>query len=295
MLKMVLPSGSLQKGTMEMFEKADLSISVPDSRSYEATIDDRRIAMVRWMRPQEIPIYIQEGLFDLGIAGYDWIAERGCLNDVEMVAKLKYSKQSNQPVRIVVAVAESADINDVTDIKPGSKITTEYVGITKDYFVSLGIPVKVEFSYGTTEAKVPEIADVAVELTESGSSLRANRLKIVGTIMESSTMLVANKDSWNNPEKRRHIDDVVTLLLGALDARGQALVKMNVHQRHLDAIISVLPSMKTPTVSRLFGDKSDYLAVESVVEKVSINVLIPQLKGAGAEDIIELPIAKVIR
>ncbi len=295
MLRLVLPSGSLQKGTTEMFEHADLGISTPDSRCYEATIDDPRVEMVRWMRPQEIPLYVSEGLFDVGIAGYDWIVEQGCKESVELVTKLNYSKQTNRPVRIVVAISESEDINSVEEIRPGSKVTTEYVGLSKEYFKQLGIPVKVEFSYGATEAKIPEIAQVAVELTESGSSLRANRLKIIGTIMESSTMFIANKVSWNDPVKRKHIEDLVTLLLGTLDARGKVLIKMNVCESCLDAIMTVLPSMKTPTVSQLFGGRTGYLAVESVVEKSTINVLIPKLKAIGAEDIIELPICKVIR
>jgi len=295
LLKLVLPSGSLQKGTVELFEAAGLAISTPDDRSYEAFIDDPRIAVVRWMRPQEIPVYVGEGLFDLGIGGYDWIVERGCEDQVVQAAKLSYSRRTNRPVRLVVAVAENSPVQKPSDIKPGSKVTTEYVNIAKKYFADLGIPVKVEFSFGTTEAKVPEIADVLVELTESGSSLRANRLRVIDTIMESSTTLMANKDSWNDPEKRRYIDDLVTLLLGVLDARGRVLIKMNVARRHLEAVLAVLPSMKMPTISRLYNGKDEYCAVESVVDKAGINVLIPRLKQAGAEDILEIPISKVIR
>jgi ATP phosphoribosyltransferase len=294
MLKLVLPSGSLQKGTIDLFAAAELGISMPDTRSYDATVDDYRISSVRWMRPQEIPIYVSQGLFDLGIGGYDWIVERGCEDQVEIVAKLSYSKQTNKPVRLVVAVANSSGINTPQEIKPGSRVTTEYVKIAQRYFEQLGLPVHVDFSYGTTEAKVPEIADVVVELTESGSSLRANDLKIVDTIMESSTVLMANKDSWNDPQKRCHIDDLVTLLLGVLYARGKVLMKMNVAKAKLNAVLEVLPSMKTPTISSLSGDREEYCAVESVVEKNGINLLIPRLKAAGAEDIIELPISKVI-
>lgn len=295
MLKLALPSGSLQKGTIEMFEAADLSISTPDARCYEATIDDYRISRVRWMRPQEIPVYVGEGLFDIGIGGYDWVLERGCENDVEVIMNLNYSKQSHRPVRLIVAVSETSGIEKPSDIKPGSKVTTEYVAIATRYFEKIGIPVKIDFSFGTTEAKVPEIADVAVELTESGSSLRANHLKIIDTVMESSTVLMANKESWGNPEKRRHINDLVTLVQGVLEARGKVLMKMNVSQAALEAVLAILPSMKQPTISQLSGGKQIYYAVESVVEKAGINTLIPNLKAAGAEDIIEIPIAKVIR
>lgn len=295
MLKLALPSGSLQKPTQEIFAAADLNISTPDARCYEATIDDHRISMVRWMRPQEIPLYVAEGRFDLGIGGFDWVVERGCVDAVEVVMKLNYSKRSNHPVRLVVVVSETSSIQSVTDIKPGSRVTTEYVEITRQHFEKLGIPVKIDFSFGTTEAKVPEIADVAVELTESGSSLRANHLKIIDTIMESSTVLIANKQSWNDPEKHREIMDLTTLLQGVLAARGKVLIKMNIAQAHLEDVLKMLPSMKNPTISQLSGGQSVYYAVESVVEKAGINKLIPQLKSAGAEDILEIPIAKVIR
>lgn len=295
MLKLALPSGSLQKGTIEMFEAADLSISTPDARCYEATIDDYRISCVRWMRPQEIPVYVGEGLFDIGIGGYDWVLERGCENDVEVIMNLNYSKQSHRPVRLVVAVSETSGIEKPTDIQPGSKVTTEYVAIATKYFERIGIPVKIDFSFGTTEAKVPEIADIAVELTESGSSLRANHLKVIDTVMESSTVLMAHKESWQNPEKRHHINDLVTLIQGVLEARGKVLMKMNVSQVSLEAVLAILPSMKQPTISQLSGGQQIYYAVESVVEKAGINTLIPNLKAAGAEDIIEIPISKVIR
>ena len=296
MLKLALPTGSLQKPTLDMFAAAELSITTPNSRCYEAFIEDPRVSCVRWLRPQEIPVYVADGLFDLGIAGYDWVLERGCKDRVQIVTKLPYSRGSNRPVRIVVAVSEDADeIKTAADIKPGSKVTTEYVEITKEYFAKLGIPVKVEFSFGTTEAKVPEIADVAVELTESGSSLRANRLKIVDTIVESSTVLIANPETWENEDKRQCVNDLVTLLLGALDARGRVLRKMNVAKANLDKVLQVLPAMKAPTVSQLVGGETEYLAVETVVDKNGINLLIPQLKKAGAEDIIELPISKIIK
>lgn len=295
MLKLVLPSGSLQQGTMALFEAADLSIITPDARSYEAAIEDPRVSIVRWMRPQEIPLYVAEGLFDMGIGGYDWVLERGCEDRVHIAAKLNFSRKSNRPVSLVVAVAEGSPVKVATDIKPGSRVATEYVAISRQYFERLGIPVRIDFSFGTTEAKIPEIADVVVELTESGSSLRANHLRIVDTVMESSTVLMVNKDSWGDARKRQDIEDLLTLLLGALDARGRVLMKMNVARCRLEAVLEVLPSMKTPTIAQLSGEKSDYCAVESVVQKAGINVLIPKLKAAGAEDIIELPITKLFR
>lgn len=296
MLKLALPTGSLQKPTLDMFAAAELTVTTPNSRCYEAFIEDPRVSCVRWLRPQEIPIYVADGLFDLGIAGYDWVLERGCRDKVQIITKLPYSRGSNRPVRLVVAVSEDAkEIKTAADIKPGSKITTEYVQIAKEYFAKLGIPVKVEFSFGTTEAKVPEIADAAVELTESGSSLRANRLKIVDTIIESSTVLIVNPDTWENKEKRQCVNDLVTLLLGALDARGRVLMKMNVAKANLDKVLQVLPAMKAPTVSQLVGGENEFLAVETVVDKSGINLLIPRLKKAGAEDIIELPISKIIK
>jgi len=295
LLKLVLPSGSLQKGTIDLFDAANLCISTPDARCYEATIDDHRIALARWMRPQEIPLYVSEGLFDLGIGGYDWVLEQGCADKVEIVAKLNYSRQSNRPVKLIVAVSEKSGINSPADLVAGSRVTTEYVGIANSYFAKLGKPMKIDFSFGTTEAKIPEIADILVDLTESGSSLRANNLKVIDTIMESSTVLMANKASWNDPQKRPYINDLETLLLGVLNARGKVLVKMNVARADLEAVLVVLPSMKTPTISQLCGGPVEYCAIESVVEKNSINVLIPRLKAAGAEDIIEIPISKVIR
>ena len=294
MLNIVLPSGSLQGPTTELFAAAGLAITAADSRSYEASIDDPRASMVRWMRPQEIPVYVAEGLFDIGIGGYDWIEERQCQDSVEVVAKFSYSRQTNRPVRLVVAVAKDAPMQSAKDILPGSRITTEYVEITRKYFASLGIPVKIEFSYGATEAKIPEIADVAVELTESGSSLRANGLKIIDTVMESSTVLMVNKASWADPTKRQPIEELLSLLNGTLAARNKVLLKMNVPMDSLDAVLDVLPSMKNPTISKLAGGDVDYWAVESVVEKSTLNVLIPQLKAANAEGILELPIAKII-
>jgi ATP phosphoribosyltransferase len=295
MLKLVLPTGSLEKPTFEMFEGANLPVTTLSSRSYQAKIDDPRISEVRLMRPQEIPLYVGEGLFDLGISGLDWVIERDCVDKVVQVADLAYSRGSNKPVRIVVAVAEDSPIERPEDIPAGSKITTEYVNLTKKYFDSLNIPVRVEFSYGTTEAKVPEICDVAVELTEKGETLRANNLKIIGEVATSCTKLIANKESYQDPEKRAAIDELKTLLLGTLDARGKVLLKLNVKGELLDGIIEAIPAMKAPTVSKLLTSESEYYAVESVVQRAGINLLIPQLKRLGAEDILEIPISKIIK
>ena len=294
MLNIVLPSGSLQKPTAELFSAAGLGLTTTDSRSYEASIDDPRSAKVRWMRPQEIPLYVAEGLFDIGIGGYDWIQERRCEDEIIVVNSLAYSRQTSRPVRLVIAVSEDAPWEKASDIPANSKVTTEYVEISRRYFDKLGIPVKIDFSFGATEAKVPEIADVAVELTESGSSIRANRLKIIDTVMESSTVLMANKNAWHHPEKRPKIEEIRTLLLGTLDVRTKVLLKMNVPTESLEEVLSILPSMKNPTISKLAGGESEYWAVESVVERSAINVLLPQLKAAKAEGILELPIAKII-
>lgn len=295
MLRLALPTGSLQKPTIEMFESADLPISYTDSRCYESSIHDPRVASVRWLRPQEIPIYVAEGRFDLGISGYDWIIERDCKDRLQLLSELPYSRQTNHPVRIVAAVHENSPIQSVNQIPPNSRITTEYVSLTRRYFDKLGIPVQIEFSYGTTEAKVPEMADIAVELTESGSSLRANHLRIIETLLVSSTRLIANPQSWQSSEKRAAIEELLSLLLGAMEARGKVLVKMNVSASNLEKVLQVLPAMKSPTVSQLFGTETEYYAVESVAEKCKINILIPELKKAGATDLIELPITKIVR
>lgn len=295
MLKLLLPTGSLEKPTFEMFEGADLPVIPLGSRSYQAKIDDPRIAEVRLMRPQEIPIYVGEGLFDLGITGLDWVMERDCEDKVVQVADLPYSRGSTRPVRIVVAVAEDSPFQRVEDIPPGSKVTTEYVNLTEKYFRRLNIPVKIEFSYGTTEAKVPEIYDVAVELTEKGETLRANNLRIIGEVAVSTTKLIASKASYHDPAKRAAIEELNTLLQGTLEARGKVLIKLNVRKDHLADVVKAIPAMKAPTISQLMTTAGEYYAVESVVEKAGINVLIPTLKHMGAEDIIELPISKVVR
>jgi ATP phosphoribosyltransferase len=290
MLSLVLPKGSLEEQTILLFKQAALDVKV-DFRDYNPNISDPRISKVKILRPQEIPKFVEEGYFDLGISGLDWINESGA--DVEVIADLPYSKQGSGIVRLVVAVPEGSDIEKPEDIKPQSRVTTEYPNLTEAYFKDLGIPIQAEYSYGASEAKVPEIMDVVIDLTETGTTLRKNRLKIIGTILESSTKLLANKEAWKDKEKRKAIEEIKTLLLGVIEARGKVLLSMNVAEEKLEGLISILPSMKNPTVSKLYN--SGYYALETVVPKGDVNILIPKLKEKGAEDIIEMDITKIVK
>ncbi len=290
MLRIALPKGSLEEQTLLLFKQADLEVK-RGFREYNPSINDPRIQAVKILRPQEIPKYVEDGYFDLGISGLDWVLESGA--DVEVIADLPYSKSGTGLVRLVVAVHEDSDIRDVKDIKRGSRVTTEYPNLTKKYFSDLGIPVGIHYSYGASEAKVPELMDVVIDLTETGSTLRMNRLKIIGTIIESSTKLLANKASWWDKKKRKAMEEIRTLLLGVIEARGKVLLSMNVPESKLEEVIKILPAMKTPTVSKLYG--SGYYAIETVAEKKDVNILIPKLKDKGAEDILEIDIAKIVR
>ena len=290
MITIALPKGSLEAQTLQVFKEADLEVRRTD-RDYNPRIDDPRIGKVKILRPQEIPLYVQMGYFDLGISGVDWVEESGA--DVVEVANLSYSKTGEGNVKIVVAVHRDEPIEDVTAIRPGSRVTTEYPRITKRFFDDLGIPVRLFPSYGASEAKVPDLMDVVVDLTETGSTLRKNGLKIVGEIMESHTALLANRDSLRDPEKHLEIDEIATLLMGVIEARRQALLTMNVPAAALERVIEVLPAMKRPTLSRLHG--IDYFSIQTVVQKGLVNGLIPALKAAGAEDILEIPITKIVR
>ncbi|MHC1565546.1 MAG: ATP phosphoribosyltransferase [Candidatus Syntropharchaeales archaeon] len=290
MIDIALPKGSLEVATLTLFKEADLEIKKTE-RDYNPRIIDPRIGKVKVLRPQEIPKYIQDGYFDLGISGQDWVKETGA--DVVEVATLNYSKQSSGGVKIVIAVPEEEDISSSKEIPPGSRISTEYPRITAEFFKDLGIPVEIFFSYGATEAKVPDLMDVIVDLTETGSTLRKNGLKIIDTLLESSTVLIANKASWDDPDKRKEIEEIRTLLLGVIEARGKVLLTMNVAANKLDHLIDSLPSMKTPTISKLYH--ADYYAVETVVDKQEVNILIPKLKSLGAEDILEMNISKIVR
>jgi len=290
MLKLVLPKGSLEKATLELFEAADLKVSRNSAVQYKATIDDPRVIDVRILRPQEIPVYVAEGLFDLGITGRDWIEETS--SQVESLGELKYSKVTSNPVRIIVAVPQDSLYESVSNLPQGVRVSSEYPELTKRFFADKGISADIKLSYGATEAKVPDIVDCIVDITETGNALRAAGLKIIDTILVSYTEMIANPAAYADPAKAHAMRQLRTLLEGVLDARGKVLVKLNVPSDRLDGVISVLPSMKSPTVNELFGGAG--YAVESVVEKKSINILIPALSDAGATDILELPISKIV-
>ena len=290
MLRLVLPKGSLEPGTLKLFEDADLAVTRASDVDYKAHIDDPRVDEVRILRPQEIPLYVADGMFDLGVTGRDWIEEQDA--DVVSLGELKYSKNSARPANIVLAVAESSSVESVEDLKDGVRVSTEYPRLTRRFFEQHGIEAEITLSYGATEAKIPDIADVVVDLTETGRAFRQARLRIIGTIVSSYTELVANRTAYEDPAKRHAMHQLHTLLQGTLEARDKVLVKLNVGEAQLDDIVELLPSMKSPTVSKLFGE--DGYAVETVVPKSVINTLIPALKDQGATDIIELPLAKIV-
>lgn len=290
MLRLVLPKGSLEKPTLDLFEAADLRVERSSTVDYRASIDDPRIAEVRILRPQEIPTYVAEGLFDLGIAGRDWVEETA--SDVVILGELRYSKASSRPFRIVLAVPQESAYERVDDLPQGVRVSSEYPELTRRYFADHGIEADIRLSHGATEAKVPDIVDCIVDGTETGRALRAAGLKIIGDVLTSYTALVANPAAAADPAKHHAMEQVKTLLDGVMEARGKVLVKLNVSPADLDAVIALLPSMKSPTVSELFG-KGGY-AVETVVAKDTINTLIPALKDAGASDIIEVPLAKIV-
>lgn len=290
MFSIALPKGSLEEQTLQLFREADLEVRRTD-RDYNPRIDDPRIGKVKILRPQEIPTYVEMGYFDMGITGLDWVKESGA--HVKELAKLPYSKTGEGNVRIVVAVHQDENISSIEEIRPDSRVTTEYPVLTKQFFGRIGIPVQLFHSFGASEAKVPDLMDVVVDLTETGTTLRRNGLKIIGEIMESHTLVIANRGSWEIPEKKKQIEEIITLLAGVIDARSNVLLSMNVAGKALETVISALPALKKPTVSQLHG--IDYYSIETVVPKKDVNILIPLLKDAGAEDILEIPIAKIVR
>ncbi|MDQ6781897.1 MAG: ATP phosphoribosyltransferase [Actinomycetota bacterium] len=290
MLRLVLPKGSLEKATLDLFDAADLAVNRSSDVAYRADIDDPRVAEVRILRPQEIPRYVAEGLFDLGITGRDWIEETGA--KVTSLGDLRYSKATARPVNVVLAVAADSPVTEVSGLATGVRVSTEYPELTGRYLRSHGIDAEILLSYGATEAKVPEIADAVVEITETGRALRAAGLRIIETILVSRTELIANPTAHDDPDKRHAMAQLLSLLQGTLVARHRVLLKLNVAASDLDAIIGLVPAMRSPTVSKLFGE--DSYALEAVVPKETINTLIPTLKDHGASDILELPIAKVI-
>ncbi len=290
MLQLVLPKGSLEKSTLQLFSDADLPIQRSSSVDYKGSIDDPRISAVRILRPQEIARYVADGLFDLGITGRDWIEETR--SEVQSLGELHYSKNTARPVNIVVAVPEGSPWEKIQDLPQGVKVSTEYPELTKSFFSENGIEAQIQLSYGATEAKAPEIVDAVVDITETGRALRAAELKVIGTVLTSYTELIANPSSYADPEKRKSMEQIQTLLQGVLEARGKVMVKMNVQKNDLDQVIGILPSMKAPTVNELFGGQG--YAIETVVPKEQINILIPELRGAGATDIVEIPISKIV-
>lgn len=275
---------------MELFDAADLTVRRDSSVSYKATVDDPRIESVRILRPQEIPTYVSDGLFDLGITGRDWVEETG--SQVASLGELRYSKATTNPITVVVAVPGDSPYQSVADLPAGVRVSTEYPELTRRFFADKGVDADIRLSYGATEAKVPDIVDCVVDITETGSALRAAGLRVIDVILVSYTELIANPVSYADPEKRHAMEQVLTLLSGVLEARGKVLVKLNVAAAALDSVIEVLPAMKTPTVNELYG-LAGY-AVETVVPKNEINILIPALSDAGATDIIELPLSKIV-
>ncbi len=297
MLRLVLPKGSLEKATLELFASADLAVTRSSSVDYRATIDDPRVDEVRILRPQEIPLYVADGLFDIGITGRDWVEERG--SDVTSLGELPYSKATSNPIRVVLAVPETSPVTSVADLAASGmgtggavRVSTEYPELTRRYLEKHGIVADVSLSYGATEAKVPDIADCVVEITETGRALKAAGLKIIETLLVSYTELIANPISVADPVKRHAMEQLLTLLQGSLEARTKVLVKLNVPEDALQSVIDLLPSLRAPTVSELHGGGA--FAVETVVPKSEINVLIPALRDRGATDIIELALSKIV-
>jgi ATP phosphoribosyltransferase len=290
LLSLVLPKGSLEKATLALFDAADLTVRRASDRDYHASIDDPRIDRVRFLRPQEIPSYIERGLFDLGITGRDWITETQA--DVVSLGELQYSKATSRPVRVVLAVPENAAWQSVTDLPEGVRISTEFPSLTGRFLAKNGVKAMVVPSYGATEAKVPDIVDAIVDLTETGSSLRKNGLRVLETLLTSYTELVACPDAHADDEKRAAMEDIALLLRGAIQARGNVLLKLNVASGKLSAVTQMLPAMSSPTITALAS--GDMNAIETVVPKRGVNTLIPALKAAGAQDILEIPISKIV-
>lgn len=287
LLKLGIPKGSLQESTINLFKRAGYNITV-SSRSYYPQIDDNQIE-VMLLRPQEMALYVERGVIDVGLAGRDWVRE--CKADVLEIASLTYSKQTNQPARWVLAVGEEAPIESVADLE-GKVIFTELVEATRTYLAQSGVNATVKFSHGATEVKIPHLCDAIVEITETGSSLRANQLKIVDVVMESVTTLISNKESWQNEWKQTKTKNLHMLLSGALTAEQKVGLKMNIGQENLNSLLAILPAMKNPTISSLSDD--GWYAVETITDEHVVRDLIPELRRIGAEGIIEYPLNKVI-
>jgi ATP phosphoribosyltransferase len=297
MLRLVLPKGSLERATMQLFEDADLTVNRASDVAYRASIADPRISEVRILRPQEIPVYVADGLFDLGVTGRDCIEERG--SEVVSLGKLSYSKATANPARVVLAVGADSPASSLADLAAAVsgrhgrlRVSTEYPELTRRILAAHGIDADIAMSYGATEAKVPDIADAVVDMTETGSALRAAGLKVIETLLVSHTELVANPAAAADPQKRHAMEQILTLLQGTLEARTKVLVKLNVSAENLDAVLAVLPSLRAPTISELSGGGA--FALETVVAKSDINILIPALRDQGATDILEIALSKIV-
>ncbi|MDR2762282.1 MAG: ATP phosphoribosyltransferase [Planctomycetaceae bacterium] len=286
-LKLGIPAGSLQEATLELFRKSGYNISV-QSRSYVPTIDDEDIECLL-IRAQEMARYVSIGVLDAGLTGHDWIVETGA--DVIEVAELRFSKVSRRPVRWVLCVPEDSPIKSVHDLQ-GKRIATEAVGLTTQFLKSNGVEASVEFSWGATEVKPPKLADAIVEVTETGSSLKANKLRIVAEVLQSTTRFIANRESYKNDWTKQKIDNIVLMLRATMAAEGKVGLMMNVPRLQLDAILKILPALKNPTVSHLSDE--NWLAVSTIIEESTVRCLIPQLKSTGACGIVEYPISKII-
>jgi ATP phosphoribosyltransferase len=286
-LKLGIPKGSLENATIDLFRRAGFAITT-SSRSYFPAIDDPTIECML-IRAQEMARYVEDGILDAGLTGRDWIQENEA--DVIAVADLVYAKQSFGKVRWVLAVPEASPFRRVEDLE-GKVIATELVATTKRYLAQHGVKAKVEFSWGATEVKPPVLADAIVEVTETGSSLRANKLTIIDTVLESNTQLIANKASWEDPEKRQKLADIRMLLEGAINALGKVGLMLNVHKDNLPGVLAVLPALKRPTISHLSDD--DWLAVNTILDETTVRDIIPRLKAAGGEGIVEYPLNKIV-
>ena len=287
LLTLGLPSGSLMDATFDLFSKAGFSIS-GSKRSYKPSVDDSELQL-RLLRAQEISRYVEHGYLDAGITGRDWVAENG--SSVREVAELPFSKVSSRPTRWVLVVPEDSPIRTVADLA-GKRVATEAVGMARRFFEKAGVEVEVEFSWGATEVKVPDLVDAIIDITETGSSLRANKLRIVETLMESFPVLVANHTAWEDPWKREKLETLSLLLRGALAARDLVGLKMNLPDGNLKNLLEALPALRNPTVSPLA--QSGWVAVETVIEEKIVREIIPRLKALGAEGIIEYPLNKVV-
>lgn len=282
-----LPKGSLEESTIRLFAKAGFKIT-KSSRSYRPSFDDAELDG-RFVRAQEVSRYVEHGYFDCGLTGQDWVRENG--SDVVEVCDLVYSRASNRRSKWILAVPEASPVQSVQDLE-GKRIATEVVNITKQYLKDNGVSAEVEFSWGATEVKVPDLVDAIVDLTETGNSLRANKLRIVDTILQTNTVLIANKASWENPEKRKKIENIALLLQSALEAHSKVGLKLNIERDKLDQIIQELPALRNPTVNRLADEK--WVALDTILDETVVREIIPALKAHGAEGIVEYPLNKVV-